>query len=503
MTDDLAPGHVYVARGRIEAVVHDVAVVPTDDGFSVGESWGPLLGDDPAAYRPKDWRRGAHGRSAAHDDVWFVDVVSEVADGRLEVLLDRVGALLADIAAEPPEVGAGRTHLRIAMPLLGVEGGGLAGLKGDVVRDLLATLEDAARKHGFDVVLVTPEASVFAAAQHVRREGAAWPLDADLVDSARHLGDLAARGHLALFVGGGAGVPAGLPTWTRLLDELAVRAELEDDFGRLPPLDQAQLLEKRLGAKLGDHVADIVGGRTRPSLAHALLAGLGSCEVVTTNYDDLYERAVAAAGGIPTRVLPWQDAEPGHPWLLKLHGDLAQADSIVLTRRQFVRYDAATRPAGSVLQALLLTRHLLVVGASLNDDNVSRLAHEVDEFRRERGLESRFGTFLDVGGHRSRRELWSDQLRWISLPGETSEARGRSLEVFLDCVAAHAVRDQSWFLDERFDGLLGEEAQELAARARELHADAERTGGAAQPLVDALRSLGVAEKTARTGPPRG
>lgn len=493
MAEDLARGHVFVAHGRMESVVHDVSVVPTDAAFGVERTWLPLVGEGPEDCRPAGWAGGGHGRSAVHETVWFVDVVSGVEDGRLDVLLRRVDDLLADIAADPPDVGRGRTHLRVAMPVLGIEGGGLAGLKGDVVRDLLPTLEKRAAEHDLDIVLVTPEASVFAAAQHVRRERAVWPLPTEVVDSAQELGALARRGHLALFLGGGVSIPAGLPTWTALLEMLAESAGVSgDDFRRLPPLDQAQLLEKRLGERLGEHVVKIIADVVRPSLGHVLLAGLECQQVVTTNYDDLYERAVEASGSPVACVLPWHDVEPGHPWVLKMHGDLAMPESIVLTRRQFVRYDAATRPAGSLLQALLLTKHLLVVGASLSDDNVSRLTHEVDEFRRERGLESRFGTFVDLGGHSARRELWSDQLRWISLPGGSNEARARTLEVFLDCVAAHGVRDQSWFLDERFGGLLDDSAQQVAGRARELYADAVRLEGAAGPLVDALRALGVA-----------
>lgn len=147
-----------------------------------------------------------------------------------------------------------------------------------------------------------------------------------------------------------------------------------------------------------------------------------------------------------------------------MHGDVARPDSIVLTRRHFVRYDAATRPAGSMLQALLLTRHLLFVGASLNDDNVSRLVHEVDEFRRDHGQTSPFGTFLDVDGTPARQELWSDQLRWISLPGPTMEDRVRVMVVFLDAVAAHATTDAPWLLDERFSGLLSDEADRWRMR---------------------------------------
>lgn len=59
----------------------------------------------------------------------------------------------------------------------------------------------------------------------------------------------------------------------------------------------------------------------------------------------------------------------------------------------------------------------------------STLALEVDEFRRDHG-HSPFGTFLDVDGTPARQEFWSDQPRWISLPGSTLEDRVRIMEVF-------------------------------------------------------------------------
>ena len=39
-----------------------------------------------------------------------------------------------------------------------------------------------------------------------------------------------------------------------------------------------------------------------------------------------------------------------------------------LTRSQFVGFDAASAPSGAVLQALLLSKHLLVVGTSSPSD---------------------------------------------------------------------------------------------------------------------------------------
>ena len=51
-----------------------------------------------------------------------------------------------------------------------------------------------------------------------------------------------------------------------------------------------------------------------------------------------------------------------------------------------MRFDA--RPAcGALLQSLLMTEHLLVVGVSLNDDNIVRLAYEVQAYRGAHKLE--------------------------------------------------------------------------------------------------------------------
>ena len=123
------------------------------------------------------------------------------------------------------------------------------------------------------------------------------------------------------------------------------------------------------------------------------------------------------------------------------------------SRGVIIGYDAQTRPADSILQALLLTRHLLFVGASLNDDSVSRLAYEVRRFRQKHDREDKVGTYLDVDALPARRELWGEQLEWIDLPGARFEDRARMMEVLLDAVAAYAATDATWLLDKRFSGL--------------------------------------------------
>ena len=222
---------------------------------------------------------------------------------------------------------------------------------------------------------------------------------------------------------------------------------------------------------LGDRFGPIVAERStaaRHALGHALLAALRCAEAATTNYDQCFELAADAAGAAPV-VMPWQAPRGRAGWLLKLNGDVSHPESIVLARRDFIRNEALARPSASVLESMMLTRHLLIVGASLTDDNVLRLAHEVAEFRADYGgAPQPFGTVLDVEGSAARRQLWTGELDWLVMPGSDLPERARSLDIFLDAVAARASTDASWVLDERFEALLENGDTDTARHTRAL-----------------------------------
>ncbi|WKN47428.1 SIR2 family protein [Nocardioides sp. Arc9.136] len=469
------PGHLFLVRGRIETVVHDAAVVPTNDSGEVADSWRPVLDGGPS--------------------VWFVSVGSGDGVPPAE-LVRRVLAVVEEVAASDLPPAGGRVKPVLAVPVLGLEGGGHDRDRGEVLQELLAGLLDAVQRVDLDVAVVVPDAAVHAAAQHVRAGLAAPPLEEGLAAEADRLGALARRGDLALFLGAGVSVPAGLPSWGRMLRLLAERTGGHDGpaVDRLTLLDRAQLLEQRV-PDLGERVAELCGGAERGSLAHGLLAGLGCRATVTTNYDRLYETAVRAAGG-DVAVLPWASPLEAAGWVLKLHGDVDHPESIVLTRRDVVRFTAEVGPTGAMLQNLLLTRHLLVVGSSMTDDNVVRLAQEVQVHREQHGVVGEVGTVLDVDDDAARGQLWGGQLSWLTLPGGRLEERARNLEIFLDAVAARASDDARWLLDPRFSGLLDEDGQALAADVRRLRAAAAEhdATGAWRPLVAALDALGAGEE---------
>ncbi|ARU51101.1 hypothetical protein CBR64_05950 [Cellulosimicrobium cellulans] len=553
-----AEGHLFVVNGRLEALSADAIVIPTDAAFHVERWWRDAAGLEPATtwsqVKPVGWVRGAALRARTsrrgarnRPEVWFLDAIATTPDGVGDAARRAVAAIVehsADrlrVAAE----AAGRDLPLVALPILGTGYGGHRLRRGQVISSLLATLDDAARDLGVDLALVASNRADYSALQH-RRRVLARPtrLPDEVTARARTLGARAARGDLALFFGAGVSIAAGLPSWSQLLTDLVAKLDLDSDvrerIRELGPLEQAELIQVALADRsararsdaqkaLGVRVASIIrAASARPSLSHALLASMRVREAATTNYDQLYEQAVTAAGG-PTDglradidQLPWDRTSTRRPWLLKMHGDVEHPDSIVLSRSSFVHYDNRWKPVGSLVQSLMMTKHLLVVGASMTDDNLLRFAYEVAGLRasveKHDPAAPEIGTVLHLADDAAFSRLWKGRFDVVvptldavegtaasmADPLESDEARrlreaaerrraARALTVLLDVVAMHAEREVPHLLDARYVDERGEEAASLVADLRNLAKTARQIGAddAWTQLADSLDQFGA------------
>ncbi|WP_217899951.1 SIR2 family NAD-dependent protein deacylase [Rhodococcoides kyotonense] len=244
-------------------------------------------------------------------------------------------------------------------------------------------------------------------------------------------------------------------------------------FATLGVLDRAQLLSKSgQGPTLGQRAAEATGADSTkiPTLAHCLLASLSVEKAVTTNYDSLYEDAFKAANGFDSiSILPRENAIGDRAWLLKMHGDIATPESIVLSRRDFVRYDAERRPLGSIVQSLMATGHLIVIGASMTDDNVLRLAHEVLAMNATNNQTRPLGTVVTLQQDPLRSALWEGDFDYLAASdSHNTKVAARDLEILLDAVAMYSSDRSPYLLDERYAELLSEEEARIADELRKV-----------------------------------
>ena len=496
-------GHVFVVHGDLTQLACDEVIVPTGPGFEVGAHWHALV-----PTRPTEDALDQVGRSGASprwarlrtgEGVWLLETGS--GDRReASWYAEGVRGVLAAIGTQRERSAArrGRARHLVALPLIGVGRGGADSRRGDVIAAVLEVLDDHAHG-GHDVALVLRSARDHGAVQHVRRGRAQFDLSPEEATSARDLAARARVNELALFLGAGVSMSAGLPSWSALLELLARRAGIPADeaadLRALPAQDAATLIMRTLDEPL-EHALAAVLAADKYGLSHALLAVLPMWEAATTNYDDLFERAWTAVGRRPA-VLPFEPVQADRPYLLKLHGDLIRRRNVVLTRDQYLRFDGANGALAGVVQGLLMTRHVLFAGFSLADENFLYL---VDEVRRVREDDRILGTALALVDEPLRRRLWEGELHYRAFGARPADARrteevlaeaARRMEIFLDLVAHEATDDASFLLDRRFEHLLSTEELRLSSAVTELSHLPLPDGAAGRCVRALLRQLGL------------
>ncbi|HRI66886.1 MAG TPA: SIR2 family protein [Polyangium sp.] len=539
-------GHLFIVYGDLTQLCCDAWLLPCDIDALPNPRWlkrfNLKLARLPFPAPTAEWRAGKQrAMKVAYwkDDLpcpWLANVG---ATSRTKTPWFIAGArefverAAKDLKTEQPKPRFDRAKHLLALPVVGTGLGGAHSTTGDVVRALVPELVRLASELDVDIALVSNDEFTFAAAQAQRGLAAsAWPdLDAGLWAEGERLARIAANGNLVLFLGAGVSKNAGLPDWGGLLRNLAKgagmsEAELEM-LGDLGSLDQARAIELRMEANagaspkgtriLGASIAEACNNVHGYAMTHALLAALPVREVVTTNYDTLFERASEAAGRTIS-VLPHDPNSEANRWLLKMHGCVTDPENIVLTREDYMRYDIRREALAGIVQALLLTRQMLFVGFSLRDDNFHRIADAVRRARMpsRRGTQvenapvfEHFGTALALFSKPLEQSLWAKDLDWVTMealgpPAVGDAAAGakwanaaRRLEIFLDSLLARTGTTRH-LLNPRFDGALTDAERALATKVQRFIDDIEGDPEAVRAPAWDL----VAELFQRLGRPR-
>lgn len=188
-----------------------------------------------------------------------------------------------------------------------------------------------------------------------------------------------------------------LPSWpwliSRMRAHLAWSCAAEDQpsltkfFRDEGPLDCAQLFRRSVGeSNYREFLVEQFDTRKMPGIgptpSHSALVALGLPIVFTTNFDELLEDSHRAAG-IHFRVSSNEEefkarlAEKPERHIVKLHGSIDKAETIVLTRSDYSKARSSRREMLAYLKHGMTSTSFLFVGFSLSDPNFNLIRDDI------------------------------------------------------------------------------------------------------------------------------
>jgi hypothetical protein len=226
------------------------------------------------------------------------------------------------------------------------------------------------------------------------------------------------------------------PVGSQLSHELALACDFatrfpREDAGNLQRVALAYELDREGGgsrAALVDAIADAVEANTAPSPMVSALARLDFPIVVTTNYDQLFEHALRDAGKEPRvavynprsegRTTVHEDPTPESPVIYKLHGDIGERGSLVVTDEDYIQFVLRMRdkepcdPIPLSLKESLTKSTTLLVGYSLLDYNLRLLFKTLRWGIDPANLSAMYS--VDLRPDSLIKDVWQSQLNYVN-----------------------------------------------------------------------------------------
>ena len=193
---------------------------------------------------------------------------------------------------------------------------------------------------------------------------------------------------LVVFVGAGASIASGYPSWCEVVEKIAKNLPYDTkglDLLRIPQYyynERGRNEYEKFMRKIFRHQEILPIHEI-----HKEIIKLGTSIIVTTNYDNLIERAFEEYGVFLNVIaedkdIPYKNI--GHT-LIKMHGDF-EHHNFVLKEDDYLHYGQNFKIIETFLKSLIATNTLLFIGYSFNDPDTKQIFSWIKEILGENML---------------------------------------------------------------------------------------------------------------------
>lgn len=197
------------------------------------------------------------------------------------------------------------------------------------------------------------------------------------------------EGNVILFVGAGVSATLNLPTWSQLLNEIAKHLHYDPDIFSMygEPLVLAEYYKIQKGDLKGltnwmQENWKVDDAKIKSSYVHQRIVELDFPVIYTTNFDTCLEQAYRLHHKPYTKIARVQDitkVQKGKTQIIKLHGDVSNFRSLVLTESSYFDRMDFESPLDIKLRADILGKSILFIGYSLSDINIRFLLYKLNK----------------------------------------------------------------------------------------------------------------------------
>lgn len=177
---------------------------------------------------------------------------------------------------------------------------------------------------------------------------------------------------LAIFVGSAVSYDSKLPSWGDLISLMknALENPRTDDYLKIAEHFYLQYGRNTYYSKINEFFPS----GSHPNLLHELILQLKPQHIVTTNWDNLLEKAIENHGELYFKVASDHElaSSPSSQLLVKMHGDLSHRN-IIFKESDYLAYTDKFPLIENFIKSLFSTHVVLFIGYSISDYNLNQI----------------------------------------------------------------------------------------------------------------------------------
>lgn len=269
-------------------------------------------------------------------------------------------------------------------------------------------------------------------------------------ESKRIIREAQKNNQLVLFVGAGASIDSGMPSWGQAIEEIKKHLQIENetDLLKIPQYYFNQRGKNEYVTLMRDIFK--YNSSLSPNIIHKQILRFNSSTIITTNYDCLIEQAAEDNGEVMQVIssdkdLPYRKAGKE---LIKMHGDF-EHDNFVLKEEDYLQYSTNFKLISNYVKSIIGSKVVLFIGYSFNDPDIRQIFEWVKDILKE-DIQRAYLINADSDYDRNKEEDYKRlgvNVIFSKVLNETKTQDNPNTIVNLDDIGKHLYDTLNWLLD--------------------------------------------------------